>query len=102
LALGEQAEKVLLAFTISSRAAWFFDRKRASAVDETKITCPVLVIAGGWDQATPAPVVRKVANKYRPVSTFKKFVDHSHWVIGEPGWQEIAHYISDWLNHVLR
>ena len=83
-------------------AYWFFDRKRASAVDETKITCPVLVIAGGLDHATPTPVVRRVAHKYRLVSTYKEFDHHSHWVIGEPGWQEIANYVSDWLNQVLR
>lgn len=90
----------------SGRAAreigyWFFDRKRASKVDESKFTCPVLVIAGGQDKATPMPVVRKVAAKYGAVSTYKEFANHSHWVIGEPGWQEIAEYISDWLNQVL-
>ena len=82
-------------------AYWFFDRKKASAVDEGKITCPVLVIAGGLDQATPAPVVRKVAHRYKVVSTYKEFANHSHWLIGEPGWQEIANYVTDWLNHVL-
>jgi len=90
----------------SGRAAseigyWFFDRKRAAEVDELKISCPVLVIAAGQDKATPTSVVRKVANKYRTVSTYKEFTSHSHWVIAEPGWQEIAEYVSDWLNQVL-
>lgn len=80
---------------------WFFDGRRASAVDEAKITCPVLIIAGGRDEATPAKVVRKVANRYGSSSTYKEFPNHSHWVIGEPGWQEIASYVCDWLNQVL-
>ena len=90
----------------SGRAAseigfWFLDRKGAAKVDELKVTCPVLVIAGSQDKATPASVVRKIADKYRAVSTYQEFVNHAHWVVGEPGWQEIAEYISDWLDKVL-
>jgi hypothetical protein len=41
--------------------------------------------------------VKQVANKYGAVSTYKEFEGHSHWVVGEPGWEDIAQYISDWL-----
>jgi pimeloyl-ACP methyl ester carboxylesterase len=57
----------------------------------------VLVIAGAEDRITPASVVKQVANKYGAVSTYKEFEGHSHWVVGEPGWEDIAQYISDWL-----
>lgn len=80
---------------------WFFDSKGAAKVDESKITCPVLAVAGAEDRVTPASVVRKVADKYKAVSTYKEFTNHPYWVIGEPGWQEIAEYISEWLNQVL-
>jgi len=80
---------------------WFFDSKGAAKVDESKVTCPVLVIAGAEDRITPASVVQKVANKYKDVSSYKEFPNHAHWVIGEPGWQEIAEYTSDWLNKAL-
>ena len=88
----------------SGRAAaqtglWFLDPDRATRVDETRVTCPVLVIAGGQDKITPVPVVRRVAEKYRAVSTFKVFADHSHWLFAEPGWQEPAAFICDWLQH---
>jgi len=86
----------------SGRAAceigyWFFDGKKACRVDESKVTCPVLVIAGAQDRITPASVVRQVAKKYKAVSTYKEFGNHAHWVLGEPGWQEIAMYVKDWL-----
>jgi pimeloyl-ACP methyl ester carboxylesterase len=80
----------------------FFDPKRASDVDESKITCPVLVIAAARDRITPASVVRKVAEKYKAVSTYQEFANHAHWVIGEPGWPEIAEYIFAWLNRALK
>ncbi len=91
----------------SGRAAceigfWLFDSRGAAKVDEAKVTCPVLVIAGSQDRITPASVVRKVADKYRGVSTYKEFADHAHWVVGEPGWQEIAEYILNWLEQANR
>ena len=80
---------------------WPFDPRRAAGVDESKVTCPVLVIAGGQDRITPASVVRQVADKYEAVSTYKDFPNHAHWVVGEPGWREVAEYVSDWLGKVL-
>lgn len=67
----------------SGRAAaeigfWLFDPGKATNVDESKVTCPVLVIAGSEDRLTPTSLVKKRANKYRPVSTFKEFPNHSH------------------------
>jgi len=88
----------------SGRAAfeigyWLLDLVNASKVDESKVTCPVLVIAGAEDRITPASVVRKVAEKYRN-ATYKEFPNHAHWIMAEPGWQEVAEYISGWLTQL--
>lgn len=90
----------------SGRAAseigfWLFDRRKAAAVDEAKVTCPVLVIGAAKDRITPVAVVRQVAEKYQGVSTYKEFAGHAHWVVAEPGWEEIAKYVDEWLNQVL-
>ena len=87
----------------SGRAAfeigyWFLDSSHASQVDESKINFPVLVIAGGKDRITPASVVRKVAEKYKPNSTFKLFDNHAHWVVAEPGWEEVSSFAAEWLS----
>ncbi|MEW6367182.1 MAG: alpha/beta hydrolase [Acidobacteriota bacterium] len=84
----------------SGRAAaeigfWLFDGRKASHVDEMKVTCPVLVVAGSRDRITPAAVVRQVARKYK--ATYKEFPEHAHWVLGEPGWQDVAGFVHDWL-----
>jgi len=86
----------------SGRAAfeigyWPFDSRSASKVEESRVTCPVLVVAGALDRITPASVVRKVARKYAPVSTYKEFENHAHWVVAEPGWQAVADYVGGWL-----
>jgi len=79
---------------------WFLDRRGASRVDNAKVTCPVLVIAGSQDRITPASVVRKAVRKYGAVSTYREFANHAHWVVGEPNWEEVAEYVADWLDQV--
>lgn len=88
----------------SGRAAfeigfWLIDGKRATQVNEKKVTCPMLVISGAEDRITPAAVVKKVHKKYKSISTYKEFSNHAHWIMDEPKWEEIAEFISNWLNH---
>jgi non-heme chloroperoxidase len=39
-------------------------------VDESKVTCPVLIVAGEKDRITPASVTRKIVEKYKGVATY--------------------------------
>lgn len=85
----------------SGRAAteigfWFAGVKGAQ-VDSSKLTCPLLVISASEDNITPAKVVKKVAEKYKPPVTYMDFEGHAHWVIREPGWEKAAGYIDRWL-----
>ena len=80
---------------------WPMDLKQSSKVDESKVNCPVLIIAGSEDKITPASVVRKVANKYQKVALYREFEQHGHAVLQEPGWEDIAGHTLDWLNKVL-
>ena len=70
----------------SGRAAfeigfWLLDSKKATQVNEKKVTCPVLVISGAEDRITPAAVVKKVHEKYKSTSTYKEFPGHAHWIM---------------------
>jgi alpha-beta hydrolase superfamily lysophospholipase len=106
--LTEKAQKELYQRYVyeSGRAAceigfWFLDREKAAQVDESKVTCPVLIIEGSQDRIMPVSVVRKTARKYKAVATYQELPNHAHWLLVEPGWQEIAKDIADWLNQVL-
>lgn len=81
---------------------WPLYRGQATTVDAAGMTCPVLVIAGRLDRITPASAVRKVAEKYRAVSTYREFAGHAHWMLGEPGWEAIAEFIAQWLRRPER
>ncbi len=88
---------------ISEIGYWFFDPNRTTEVDESKVNCPVLIIGAREDKATPISVTRKIVNKYHAISTYIELAGHSHWIIGEPGWQEVAEMITRWIkeiNHV--
>jgi pimeloyl-ACP methyl ester carboxylesterase len=90
----------------SGRAAseigfWFLDPKGAVAVDVSKVTCPVLILSGSKDREHPMSVVRKIAKRYKGVATFGELPDHGHWLLAEPGWDEIAKRIERWLEIVI-
>ena len=58
------------------------------------------MIAGGVDRIVPAGINRRNYGKYKApgtVTDFFEFPGRSHWIIAQPGWQEVAGYIADWL-----
>jgi pimeloyl-ACP methyl ester carboxylesterase len=61
----------------------------------------MLVIAGAEDRMTPPSVVRRVAEKYRTVATYRQFDNHAHWLVAEPGWQEIAEFVMSWIEQFV-
>lgn len=86
----------------SGRAAaeigfWFFDRRRAAAVEVSRITCPMLIIAAGQDRITPPFVERQIARKLAGIAEYKEYPDHAHWIMAEPGWEKVAEDIAQWL-----
>lgn len=79
-----------------------FDKNKASAVDETRITCPTLILAGSQDRIIPLNTVKKIYKKYQHIAKLKIYEDHAHWLLGEAGWQQIAGDIDNWLQENLK
>jgi 8-oxo-dGTP pyrophosphatase MutT (NUDIX family)/esterase/lipase len=76
------------------------DPSRIAFVDETQIKVPLLVIGARKDRATPVAWAEAVAAKY-PGSTFKVYPDHAHWIIDEPGSEDVVSDIDAWLEAAL-
>ena len=90
----------------SGRAAseigfWLFDRARASTVREVDIRGPVLIVAGTEDRITSVAVTRQIAARYGPHAVYREVPGHAHWMVGEPGWEDVATFVADWLRDVL-
>ncbi|HWA83037.1 MAG TPA: alpha/beta hydrolase [Fimbriimonadaceae bacterium] len=77
-----------------------FNPHAATAVDfSNSERAPLLLIAGGKDHISPASVVKANYNLYRKsaaMTDYKEYPDHSHYILGEKGWEEVADYALDW------
>ena len=61
---------------------------------------PLLFIAGEEDEIIPYELSQRNAEAYTDevsISDFKAFPGRGHFICGEPGWEEVADYISEWL-----
>jgi len=81
---------------------WRFDSKIATRVNESNITCPVLVIAGSQDRVIHSSIANKVAKKYESVATYEEFPDHAHNILWEPGWAKVAEHAHGWIKRKLQ
>lgn len=66
---------------------------------------PILFIAGEKDTIFPPTLTKKIADSYRDhpsVVGYKEFSGRSHFIAGEPGWEEVAGFIAGWLDKYNR
>ena len=72
----------------------------AGQIDTEMPHAPLLFIGGEEDQIIPYELNRRNVEAYTDevsIVDFKAFPGRSHWICGQPGWEEVADYISDWL-----
>ena len=84
-----------------------FNPHAASAVDFNNGTrAPLLLLSGGKDHVSPAPVVETNYHLYRKsqaVTECKEFPERTHYTLGQAGWEEVAEYARSWAEaHVPR
>jgi non-heme chloroperoxidase len=82
-------------------ALWWLDRSRAARIDYERVRCPVLIVAGSQDRATPAAGARHLRARYGERATYIELADHAHWLIGEPGWEKVARVSANWIGTVM-
>lgn len=62
---------------------------------------PLLLIAGTKDRIVPAVINRRNHSAYARSSArtdFREFPDRTHWIIAQPGWEEVAEHAAGWLD----
>jgi pimeloyl-ACP methyl ester carboxylesterase len=72
---------------------------KTARIDFKKPHNPLLIMAGTDDQIMPADVNRMNYKKYKKNGSVIDFIEfkRNHFVLGQPGWQENADYIHEWL-----
>ena len=66
---------------------------------------PLLITVAEHDHTTPPAVAKENFRKYRDVEAVTEFVEfpgRSHLLMAGEGWEEVAQYIAEWLDRVLR
>ncbi len=74
---------------------WWLDPFMTTQVDAARVRAPVLVASGGADLIHPTATVRQTAARLG--GDVHLFGAMSHWLIGEPGWEDVAAACMDWL-----
>ncbi|MEP6492582.1 MAG: alpha/beta hydrolase [bacterium] len=70
-------------------------------VDAKQVRCPVLAITTNDDHFIPRPIVERVARRYN--ATLRILDHHGHMLLLEPGWEQIADSVDDWIrDHTMR
>nr|WP_271069060.1 alpha/beta fold hydrolase [Caulobacter sp. NIBR1757] len=74
------------------------DEHGMAIIDESKVTVPVLTIGAAKDRATPIADVRRVGAKYGRVGgDYLEYPNNAHWIIDEPGTDQVIADIAAWL-----
>jgi pimeloyl-ACP methyl ester carboxylesterase len=75
--------------------SWWLDPMMTTAVrDAGRVRS--LTIAGGKDAISPAGTVRRTAERLG--GELRVFEGMSHWLPGEPGWEDVATACLDWIS----
>ncbi|UYN97413.1 MAG: alpha/beta hydrolase [Enhydrobacter sp.] len=76
----------------------WLDSRRAAKVDPKSVTVPLLFVAAEKDKLTPPGVVRRAARLFGPRAHYREYAGQGHWVLGQPGWRDIADDVVSWLS----
>src|SRR6266568_741858 len=60
---------------------------------------PLLFIAGGKDHISPPSLTEmnyRLYKKSKAITDYREFPNRTHFILGQPGWEEVAEYALDW------
>jgi len=74
---------------------WWLDPFMTTSIGPGPLPMPSLVISGQDDRVHPPSTGKLVADRIG--GKFVTLPHRSHWLLSEPGWEEVAEMILDWL-----
>jgi pimeloyl-ACP methyl ester carboxylesterase len=75
---------------------WMFDRSGATIVDTGAVSCPVACLVGSDDKIVSPQTAQETARAY-PEAAFWELEGHGHMLLLEPGAEDIARRVADWI-----
>lgn len=82
-----------------------FNPHAPSRIDfENDARAPLLVIAGSSDHVSPPAINRTIAklqHRSKAITAYKEFAGRSHFILGQPGWEEVADFALEWASNPI-
>ncbi|MEO8115095.1 MAG: alpha/beta hydrolase [Phenylobacterium sp.] len=79
---------------------WWLDPFMTTSVGPGRLAAPALVIVGDGDVVHPPATARQTADRIG--ASLRVMPGMSHWLVGEPGWEEVAAQVTHWLSEEAR
>jgi len=82
----------------------YHDLGNPGPIDESRVDVPTLTIGAKKDRATVIKAVRKVGAKYAKAGVpgdYFEYRNHAHWIVDEPGTEQVSADILGWLDEKL-
>jgi pimeloyl-ACP methyl ester carboxylesterase len=79
---------------------WWMDPFMTTSIGPGPLPTPSLVLTGDADRVHPPAAGRQVAERIG--GGFESLPGMSHWLVGEPGWRDVADRVLDWLANESR
>jgi pimeloyl-ACP methyl ester carboxylesterase len=97
----EESDKAFREFAIHDSRNVFRDcMKEAGKINLNLPHAPLLFIAAEKDQICPPELNRKNCEAYTDkgsITEIKEFPDRGHFICGQQGWEEVASFVSGWV-----
>lgn len=77
---------------------WWLDPFMTTGVGAGPLPAPTLVLCGDRDVVHPPGTVRQTAERIG--GAYRQLPGMSHWLLGEPGWDDVAGQVLAWLDEV--
>ena len=104
--LSEPEQRAAYEQVIPTSGRIFLQALLAPLTDVTKVNyrnslrAPLLIIAGELDRTVEARMNLANFRKYSrstAVTDYREFPGRTHWIVEQPGWEEVADHAMDWL-----
>ncbi|MGH2492557.1 MAG: alpha/beta hydrolase [Candidatus Limnocylindria bacterium] len=104
--LSEPEQRAAYQQVIPTSGRLFLQALLAPLTNETKVNyrnsqrAPLLIIAGELDRTVESQMNLANYRKYSrsaAVTDYREFPGRTHWILRQPGWEEVADHVLEWL-----
>jgi pimeloyl-ACP methyl ester carboxylesterase len=87
------------AMAVRETLNWWLDPFMTTSVGAGAITAPSLVLSGQGDVVHSSATAKATAERIG--AAFQVMPGMSHWLVGEPGWEDVAETALGWLSEAV-